>query len=139
MRRPGLWVMAVAVLAGCGGGPTDSTSPTMSSVAGSYTATTFTAANATGTSDLLAGGASVSAVLNVNGTTTGRLVVPASVTGSTAVDEDLTGTWALANTQVTFNQSGDTFLRDIVFTVSGNTLVGNGAFSGTTLHVVLTK
>jgi hypothetical protein len=49
------------------------------------------------------------------------------------------GLWTLANTQVTFSQSGDTFLRDLVFTVSGNTLVGNGAFSGTTLHVVLTK
>lgn len=139
MRRSGLWVMAVAVLAGCGGGPTESTSPTMSSVAGSYTATTFTAANGTGMSDLLAAGASVSAVLNVNGTTTGRLVVPAAATGGTAIDEDLTGTWTLANTQVTFSQSADTFLRDLVFTVSGNTLVGNGAFSGTTLHVVLTK
>jgi len=139
MRRPGLWVMAVAVLAGCGGGPTDSTSPTMSSVAGSYTATTFTAANGTGTSDLLAAGATVSAVLNVNGTTTGRLVVPAAATGGTAIDEDLTGTWALANTQVTFNQSGDMFLRGVVFTVSSNTLVGNGAIGGTTLHIVLTK
>jgi hypothetical protein len=89
--------------------------------------------------DLLAAGASVTAVLDANGTTTGHLLVPAAVTGTTAIDEDLTGTWTLANNQVTFNQSGGTFLRDVVFNVSGNTLVGNGAFSGTTLHLVLSK
>jgi hypothetical protein len=136
MRRLVPWVMAAVMVAGCG---SDSTSPTVASVAGSYHATTFTATNGSGAIDLLAAGASVTAVLDANGTTTGHLLVPAAVTGTTPIDEDLTGTWTLANNQVTFNQSADTFLRGVVFNVSGNTLVGNGAFSGTTLHVVLSK
>jgi len=62
------------VLLACGGDET--TGPTMASVAGNYTATTFTATDANGTIDLLAGGASITATLNADGTTTGRPRTP---------------------------------------------------------------
>jgi len=125
------------VLLACGGDET--TGPTMASVAGNYTATTFTATDANGTIDLLAGGASITATLNADGTTTGALHVPAAFNNGTPVDEDLTGTWTLTNGQVVFTQTADTFLPDLTFNVQGNRLEGVGAFAGTTLHVVLTK
>jgi hypothetical protein len=111
----------------------------MASVAGTYTATTFTATSPGGTTDLLAGGASISAILNADGTTSGTLHVPAALNNGTAIDEDLAGTWTLSNGQVGFHQTADTFLPDLAFTVHGNQLEGTGAFGGTTLHVVLTK
>ena len=128
--------MFLPLLVACGG---DSTGPTMNTVAGSYAATTFTATDATGTTDLLAGGASIAATLNADGTTTGALHVPAALNNGTPIDEDLTGTWALDGTAVTFHQTGGTLLPALTFAVHGNQLEGSAAFSGTTLHVVLSK
>lgn len=129
--------LAVPLILGCGSDAP--LSPTVGGVAGTYTATSFTATNSTGAADLLAAGSSVNAVLKADGTTSGHLLVPAAVAGGVAVDEDLTGTWTLSGTTVSFSQSADTFLRDLVFTVSGTKLVGDGVFSGTTLHIVLTR
>jgi hypothetical protein len=82
------WLNLLApLLLACG---SDSTGPTIASVAGTYTATTFTATRSTGTTDLLAGGATVTATLNPNGTTTGSLHVPAALNNGTPVDQDLT-------------------------------------------------
>ena len=69
--------------------------------------------------------------------TVGRLFVPAST--SPAVDVSLNGTWQFTNGDIDLTSSSDTFLRDMLFTVSGNTLVGDQTFGATRIQVVLTK
>lgn len=128
--------LALGALA-CGGD--DPFTPTMETVAGSYTATTFTLSSVVGEINLLAGGATVTINLASNGTTTGRLLVPDGNDDGSDLDADLTGTWSLTDSTVTFEQSADTFIPDVDFVASANRLTGEGTFSGGTLRLVLTK
>ena len=106
-------------------------------VAGTYIATQLvTTTNGVATNQLAAG-ASVTLVLGVDGSTTGRLFVPASV--SPAVDQTLTGSWSLMNNEVDLTSNVDTFLRDMIFTVAGNSLIGDQTFGSTRIQIVLTK
>jgi hypothetical protein len=124
-------------LAACGGD--DSFSPTEETVAGSYTASTFTLTTSAGTTNLLGQGATVSLNLAADGTTTGRLFVPGGADDGGDLEEDLVGTWTLVGSTVTFNQAADTFIPDTEFLATRNTLTGEDSFGGTTLRLVLTK
>jgi hypothetical protein len=135
MTRMGLLGLAF-VLGACGG---DSFSPTTETVAGSYTATTFTITSSAGTTDLLAVGATVTVTLAGDGTTAGHLFVPNGAAGGGDLDEDLAGTWTLAGSTVTFSQTADTFIRDAAFTAGPNRLTGEDTFSGVTVRLVLSK
>jgi len=140
VRALGRWSvgLALAVLvSSCSDG--NSFSPTVTNVAGSYTALSFTVSSTAGTVDLLGLGATVEVTLAPNGTTTGRLFVPGAGDNGGDLDADLTGTWTLAGNTVTFSQTGDTFIRDVPFTASQNRLTGEGTFEGQTVRLVLTK
>jgi len=127
----------LTAVAACGDDPF---SPTPESVAGSYSATEFTAtSDALGTFDLLAVGAEVTVTLAADGTTTGRLFVPGGAEDGSDLDADLAGTWALDGSTVTFNQTADTFIRDAQFTASRNRLTGEGVFQGLTIRLVLDR
>jgi len=134
----GAWSLAAVALAGCGGDD-DPFSPTVANVAGTYNATLFTATNSTGTLNLLSLGATVHVVLNPDGTTTGHLFVPDIGQEDGELDADLTGTWTLTGSTVTFSQTADTFIRDVEFTASQNSLESEGTFEDTTLHLALAK
>jgi hypothetical protein len=136
ISRLSLVALAVSAIA-CG--DDDSFSPTEETVAGSYTATTFTLSSVVGTINLLGAGATVTLNLASDGTTTGRLFVPEGNTDGSDVDEDLAGTWTLTDSTVTFDQSAATFIPDVEFIASANRLTGEGTFSGGTLRLVLTK
>lgn len=123
------------VLGSCG----DSFSPTVETVAGSYTAISFTLTSSVGTTDLLALGSTVDITLAADGTTSGRLFVPGGAEDGSDLDVDLVGTWTLAGSTVTFNQTGDTFIRDVQFTAGRNRLSGEGTFNGTIIRLVLGK
>jgi hypothetical protein len=124
-------------LAACG--DDDSFSPTVETVAGSYTATTFTLSSAVGTINLLGAGATVTIVLETDGSTTGRLFVPGGDDDGSDLDQSLEGTWTLTGDTVTFDQTADTFLPEVQFTATANRLTGEGSVSGGTLRLVLTK
>jgi hypothetical protein len=111
----------------------------MASVAGSYTATTFTVTGTGGTTNVLAAGGSISLTLAAAGTTSGRLFVPGGGEGSGDFDEALTGTWTLQDSTVTLDHDADTFLRDMTLTVRGQQLVGQETFVDVTIAVVLAK
>jgi hypothetical protein len=129
-------VLAAVLVAACG----DSTAPTMASVAGSYTATTFTVTETGGTTNVLAAGGSISLTLAAAGTTGGRLFVPGGGEGGGDFDEALTGTWTLQDSTVTLDHDADTFLRDMTLTFrSRRQLVGQGTFTDVTVAVVLAK
>jgi hypothetical protein len=133
---------AVAALAACGDDEILVSSPSMQSVAGAYTATTFsiTAGGTTGgsTSDVLTQGGSLQMSLAAGGSTTGRLVIPTAVAGA-AVDASMAGSWTLRGDTVRFTQAADTFVRDTPFLVRGNTLVGDRTFGTTRIQVTLRK
>jgi hypothetical protein len=134
--RRSLLALALGAVA-CG--DDDSFSPTVDTVAGSYTATTFTLSTVVGEINLLAGGATVTLDLAADRTTTGRLFVPNGNDDGTDLDEDLTGTWSLNGSTVTFEHSAESPIPDIDFTATANQLTGENTFSGGTLRLVLTK
>ena len=131
-----LLALAVGAMA-CDGD--DSFSPTVETVAGSYSATTFTLTSVGGSINLLAGGATLTLNLATDGTTTGRLFLPDGELDGSDLDEDLAGTWSLTDSTVTFDQTAATFIPEIDFIASSNRLTGEGSFSGGTLRLVLTK
>jgi hypothetical protein len=124
-------------LGGCGG--EDTFSPTAATVAGSYTASALTLTSSVGTTDLLALGSTVAITLAADGTTSGRLFVPGGEDDGSDLDVDLAGTWTLSGSTVTFNQTGESFIRDAEFTAGPNRLNGEGEFSGAIIRLVLGK
>lgn len=119
------------------GGCTEATVP--GGLAGQYTATTFTVTQGGSTTNVLQAGGSLTMRLTSTGGTSGRLVVPASVSGGSALDASMDGSYTFSNGLVTFQQSADTFVRDMVFTAAGNTLSATQTFSGTTINIVLAR
>ena len=116
--------------------PTQASSP----IAGTYVATVLRV-TPTGqpTIDVLAQGGTLSITIAADNTTTGSLTLPASLAGS-AVSLSMAGTAVVSGSTVTFQQPGDTFVRDLTFTISGNTLsVANQAAGSQTFTVTLTK
>jgi hypothetical protein len=132
----GVALTLTIALAACGD---DNFSPTVENVAGLYTASTFTYETSTGTTDLLAAGAVVSIDLADDGTTTGEIFLEGGGEGGSDLDEDLTGTWTLAGSTVTFDQTADTFIRDLDFTADEDLLEGEDTFDDVTIRLVLTK
>jgi hypothetical protein len=132
-RMPAVLALAcVLSIAACG--DKDSTGPTAQSLAGTYIATQFLATTNGNTTNILQGGGTATLVLNADGTTTGTLFVPGLANSS------LSGTWTLTDEDdVDLNSTSDTFFRDMLFSVVGNTLVGDQSFNGTRIQIVLTK
>ena len=131
-------VLAVA-LGGCGDDEDNNFSPTVETVAGSYSASTFTLTTVAGTVNLLAQGSQVTLNLAADGTTTGHLFIPGGDEDGGDFDADLTGTWTLSDSTVTFDQGADTFLRDVDFTAGPGRLTGEGDFGDESIRLVLTK
>jgi len=127
----------VAMIA-CG---SDSTAPSV--LVGSYTAVEFTTTGSSGQTNQLLAGSTLNITLAADHTTSGHLHVVAS--GSIpAFDADLTGTWAQSGSSVTFSMPADAFVSSMTFAVvaASNSLWeldGDGTFSGTAVHVTLSK
>lgn len=139
MHRSALTLVPMIVLLTLSCGGDDSFSPTVENVAGSYQASTLTGTQSGITVNLLSLGATVAIVLNEDGTTTGRVFAPGLDEGGQDLDVDLAGTWTLQGETVTFNQTGDSFIRDVPFAVGRNRLQGEGTFNTVTVRLTLTK
>ncbi len=136
---------SILLLAAC----SESTSPTTgiiggsgfpASVSGTYSATTVTLTEASGTTDLLAEGVIISMVLTPGGLTTGSLTVPD--TYSESGEEEilsLVGTYSYdADTGIAiFTHASDTFLRDTEWHAKGTQLTGTFDGGTYTITVVL--
>jgi len=110
-------------------------------IAGTYTATTFRVARPSSSEiNVLAQGGNFSIILGGNGTTTGTLSLPAVVTGAAALQASMVGTVERNGNSVSFEQTADTFVRDLNWTVAGRTItVTNQSVSGATYTIVLTR
>ena len=89
--------------------------------------------------DQLVQGSEVEITLAPDGTTTGRVFVPRAGEDGGDLDADLTGTWALSRGGVTFDQTADTFIRDVRFTADRNRLIGKASLGHPLIDLVLTK
>jgi hypothetical protein len=126
-----------AAFAACGGD--DPEQPT--SLAGTYAATTllFTPPDRPQI-DVLAQGGALTLTIAADNRTSGTLSVPASAAGGTAFTASMAGTAVREGGLVHFEQSADSFVRDLVFTVGPNTLTARQTLSaGTGYTVTLTK
>ena len=129
VRIPRAAALASVVLAAACG---DSFSPTIDTVAGTYTATTFTTTVNGTTTDQLARDASLVLTLTAGGSTSGQLVMSDFI-------ESMAGTWLLTGDKVTIDQSADTFVRDMTFTATADELRGDATFGGTRVQVTLRR
>jgi hypothetical protein len=130
-------LLGLAALAACG----DSNSPN-EAIAGTYHATSlvFTPAGS-GPVDVLALGGSMEVVLTAQGTTTGTLVIPAVFTED-GVDDDiisLEGSYTRTGNTLRFEQEGDSFVRDVAWTVGPGTLTTTYTDPEGTIEVTLTR
>lgn len=137
-RRWGVLLVMLLVLS-CGS-PTEGSSP----VAGTWIATQLTV-TPTGQAqlDVLAAGGNLSITITSTNVTSGSLNVPASVNGGTAFSASMAGTASLngGETEVTFTQSADTFVRDLTWQRVGNNSlrVSNQVAGSASFTVTLTK
>lgn len=120
-------------------GCSDSTSA--NALAGTYNATVFhVTPDGEPDMDILAAGGSLTVTLDANGGASGTISLPASVTGSIPISESLTGTYTQSGNTVQFQQSADTFVRDLAWTVGSGTLSVSQQRAGTaTFTITLTK
>jgi hypothetical protein len=91
--------------------------------------------------DVLALGGSLDLVLTSQGTTTGTLVVPAVFTED-GVDDDiisLEGSYTRTGNTLRFEQEGDSFVRDVAWTVGPGTLTTTYTDPEGTIEVTLTR
>jgi type IV pilus biogenesis protein CpaD/CtpE len=109
--------------------------------AGTYTATTFRV-TPTGEQeiDILAQGGALSITIESSNVTSGTLNMPASTTGGAAFVASMAGTVVREGSTVRFEQSADSFVRDLDWTAQGGTLsVTNQALPGATWTITLTR
>jgi hypothetical protein len=129
-------LLAVAAVVAC----SDSFKPTTENVMGDYSVRTFQTTDTSGTIDWIQRGGTLTISLGRSGITTGHIFVPGAGEGGVDFDQILIGDWSLSGNTITFDMPAvDTFIRDMPWTVTENTLSGDHTFSGTRIRVVLTK
>ncbi len=127
---------ALAAPLACGSDPVE---PALAEVAGAYTATAFTVVEGGTTTDLLAQGASLQLALAADRGVTGRLLIPEGNEGGGDLDASMAGTWTLEGSVVRFQQTADTFVRDMPFTVTDAGLSGDATFGDARVRVTLQR
>jgi hypothetical protein len=135
MRRQLMWcaMLSVAASGGC------STEP--SEVSGTWVATVFSVTpSGEATIDLLAAGATLTITIDAENMTTGSLDIPAGVGGAEPFSASMAGTAIVSETTLTFDQSADTFVRDLVWSRGALTLtVTNQSIGGDVWTITLTR
>jgi hypothetical protein len=133
--RPALVLLSVAGLtSGCG----ESTSP--SGIAGTWVATSFQFTQVgQAPVNVLALGGAMSITIAANNATSGTLTIPGSLIGGSDLSLSMAGTAVRTGNTVEFDQAADSFVRDVAFTLAGNTMQGTYTNSGVTVDVTLTR
>jgi hypothetical protein len=125
----------VGFLVACGS--TDSSN----TLAGTYSANVFTVTPAgQAPINVLAAGGSLSITIAASNSTSGSLAIPASINGGTAFNADMAGTASVSGSTVHFQQSADTFVRDLTWSHAGTTLsVTNQTAGSASYTITLTR
>jgi hypothetical protein len=132
-------LLAVVTIVAC----SDAFKPTTENVVGTYSLQTLTTTDTSGTTDWVASGATLTLTIAANGTTSGNLFIPGAAEGGGDFNADMAGTWSLSGAVITFDQTADTFVRDMDFSAGKDRLAGDQSFSfnavPTRVRIVLTK
>ncbi len=99
----------------------------------------FTSVNDGVTVDWIAQGALLQIRLLPDGTTTGSLDLAGGAEDGGAFHADLAGTWGISDGSVQFDQTADTFIRDVLFRVGENQLMADTTIGDTRIEVVLRR
>ena len=133
-----LFCVALAGALAIGGVACGDESTEPSAIAGTYTATSFQVIQNGTTTNVLTAGGTVTLQLSASGTTSGHIHVPA-VAGQPVFDADLSGTWSIDDDELRLQHTADTFLRDMVFEVDDDQLIGEQTFGNVRILIELTK
>ena len=133
---PSLLILVAVVATACSDNPFK---PTTANVVGDYTVQTLTTTDTSGTVDWVTAGATWTISLAANGTTSGHLFIPGAGQGGGDFNADMVGTWTLSGDSIQFDQTADSFVRDMSFAALENRLTGDHMFSGTRVQVALTR
>ena len=134
MRRLAFGLLALSAI-GCAA---DSFSPSLDNMAGTYYATSLTVTDAGGMHDILAaGGSHITLTLMSNGTVGGSMLIKGGNEDGSDFAADMVGTWQLANGEITFNQTADTFVRDATFRAGKGSLSSDLTTADGTVHVTM--
>jgi hypothetical protein len=135
LGRSSITVLSAAMLAAA----CDSTEPS-SALAGTWVATSFVFTE-TGAApvDVLAAGGGLTIAIAGDNSTTGTLTIPGSIIGGSDFVASMAGTAVRSGNTVTFSQPADTFVRNVVWTVSGDTIEGTLTQTGVTVDITLSR
>lgn len=89
--------------------------------------------------DALAEGATLSLVLEQGGRVNGSLFMPPSIVGPEDLTADLAGTWVKRGDTIQFNQITRTFVSEIPWILSPETLTAADSFEGSFYDVELKR
>ena len=90
--------------------------------------------------DVLLLGGSLNITITSTNTTAGNLTLPASVTGTTALSQSMTGEAVVTGSTLQFQQTADTFIRNLTWTVKRDTLeVVNQVVGGASYTIKMPK
>ncbi|HSJ13932.1 MAG TPA: hypothetical protein VK939_05930 [Longimicrobiales bacterium] len=137
--------MSLLATASCGDGEPAGPVPTAALVAGDYRAAQTVGAiiftsTANGESiDWIAAGASLTLTLDLGGQLSGRLFMPGADENGGDFDENMAGTWRIEGGRIRFQQTADTFVRDMPFTFAGGALTGDATFDGVRVRLTLER
>lgn len=137
LRRLPLVLAMTGSLIACG-----NDSPTETdSLSGTYNATTLRITPTGQASiDALTQGGSMTLVINDSRSTGGSLTLPTAVTGGAALTASMAGTAVQTGGTIRFQQSADTFVRDLTFTVGAGVLtVTDQAAGSARFTITLTR
>jgi hypothetical protein len=131
--------LALVAVVGCGSDDPDPVSPPLVP-AGTYVATTFQATpDGLGAINVLTAGGSLTVTVNANNSVNGTLTLPASVAGA-PFTASMSGVVVAAGVGVSLQQSEDSFVRDLIWTVGTNTLsVTNQRAGAAVFTITLTR
>src|SRR5688500_8068226 len=133
LLRPVLLLSMAGFAAGC-----ESTEP--NSIAGTWEATSFQFIEVgEAPIDVLAEGGSLMIIIFGNNSTGGTLNLPPSLTGGSHLSLSMVGTAVRTGNTVEFDQVADTFVRDVTWTLAGNTMHGTRTDAGVTVDITLTR
>jgi len=134
VRRSLVLAVAMALsIVGC------SESTSVTELVGVYQATEFKVTTNGTTKDWIAAGASLQLVLDADQSSAGAIFMPGGNSDGSDFTADLSGTWTINDGKVDFEQTADTFVRDMPFTIIGNTLVGDQMFGTSRVRITLTR
>jgi hypothetical protein len=136
MKTHGGLALAVLAAGACGGYGTESVS-----LEGTYVATVLRVTpEGQALIDVLAAGGSLSVTIGSNNAVSGTLIIPASLNQGVPLNASMAGTAARDGNTVEFNQSADTFVRDLSWELSADGLrVTNQAAGDATYTITLTR